>query len=42
MKRLLLPIIAAIALPTALNANEKVSIKMTETEAKGQKNKINY
>ena len=32
MKRLLLPLLAAIALPTAVNANEKVPYKMTETE----------
>ena len=33
MKRLLLPLLAAIALPTAANASEKVPYKMTETEA---------
>ena len=30
MKRLLLPLLAAIALPTLVNANEKVPYKMTE------------
>ena len=33
MKRLILPLLAAIALPTAVYASEKVSFKMTETEA---------
>tara|TARA_B100000212_G_scaffold332290_1_gene300422 strand:+ start:701 stop:1018 length:318 start_codon:yes stop_codon:yes gene_type:complete len=33
MKRLLLPLIAAITLPMLVNANEKVPYKMTENEA---------
>ena len=33
MKSLLLPLLAALALPTLINANEKVPYKMTETEA---------
>ena len=33
MKRLLLPLLAALALPTAVNTSEKVSYKMTEAEA---------
>ena len=33
MKRLLIPLLAAIALPTAVNANEKVSSKMSNIEA---------
>ena len=33
MKRLLLPLLAALALPNSLNANEKVSSEMTEIEA---------
>ena len=33
MKSLILPLLAAIALPTLVNANEKVPYKMTENEA---------
>ena len=33
MKRLILPLLAALALPMFVNANEKVPYKMTETEA---------
>ena len=33
MKRILLPILAALALPTAVNANEKLSSKMNDIEA---------
>ena len=33
MKRLLLPLLAALALPNALNANEKVSSEMNDIEA---------
>ena len=33
MKRLLIPLLAAVALPTAINANEKVSIEISEKEA---------
>ena len=33
MKRILLPLLAALALPNSLNANEKVSYEMTEIEA---------
>ena len=33
MKRLLLPLLAALALPNALNANEKVSSEMSDIEA---------
>ena len=33
MKRLLIPLVAALALPTAVNANEKVSSKISEIEA---------
>ena len=33
MKRLLLPLLAALALPTAVNANEEIPYKMTEVEA---------
>ena len=33
MKRLLIPLLAALALPTAVNANEKVSSKMSDIEA---------
>ena len=33
MKPLLLPLLAAMALPTAVNASEKVPYKITETEA---------
>ena len=33
MKRLLIPLLAALALPTAVNLSEKVSYKMTEAEA---------
>ena len=33
MKRILLPLLAALALPTSLNANEKVSSEMSEIEA---------
>ena len=33
MKRILLPLLAALALPNALNANEKVSSEMSDIEA---------
>ena len=33
MKRLLLPLLAAISLPTAINSNEKVSSTMNDIEA---------
>ena len=33
MKRILLPLVAALALHNSLNANEKVSSEMTEIEA---------
>ena len=33
MKRILLPLIAALALPNSLNANEKVSSEMNDIEA---------
>ena len=33
MKRLLLPLLAALALPNSLNANEKVSSEISEIEA---------
>ena len=33
MKRLLLPLLAALALPTAINSNEKVSSTMNDIEA---------
>ena len=33
MKRLLLPLLAALALPTAVNANEKVLSEMNDIEA---------
>ena len=33
MKRILLPILAALALPTAINANEKLSSEMNDIEA---------
>ena len=33
MKRLLLPLLAALALPTAVNANEKVLFEMSDIEA---------
>ena len=33
MKRLLLPLLAALALPTAINANEKVTSQITDIEA---------
>ena len=33
MKRLLVPLLAAIALPTAINSNEKVSSTMNDIEA---------
>ena len=33
MKRILLPILAALALPTAVNTNEKLSSEMNDIEA---------
>jgi hypothetical protein len=33
MKRIILPILAALALPTAVNANEKLSSEMNNIEA---------
>ena len=33
MKRLLLPLLASLALPTAVNANEKLSHEMNDIEA---------
>ncbi len=33
MKRILLPLLAALVFPNSLNANEKVSSEMTEIEA---------
>ena len=33
MKRLLLPLLASLALPTAVNANEKLSYEMNDIEA---------
>jgi len=33
LKRLLLPLLAALALPNAVNANEKVSSEMSDIEA---------
>ena len=33
MKRILLPLLAALALPNSLNANEKVSSEMSDIEA---------
>ena len=33
MRRFLLPLLAALALPTAVNANEKLSSKMNDIEA---------
>tara|TARA_B100000963_G_C22534014_1_gene628887 strand:- start:991 stop:1101 length:111 start_codon:yes stop_codon:yes gene_type:complete len=34
LKRLLLPLLAAFALPNAVNANEKVLSEMSDIEAK--------
>tara|TARA_B100000927_G_C16034871_1_gene296632 strand:- start:301 stop:426 length:126 start_codon:yes stop_codon:yes gene_type:complete len=41
MKRLLLPILAALTLPTAVNANF-LSGDIVETNAIGEKIKVNY